>query len=62
MSELAEYVRGSMRTQDSDRHVADLVAADVRRDDFYVDHSVSGAHARRCSSTKHSSHFTRSTP
>ncbi|MET4540888.1 DNA invertase Pin-like site-specific DNA recombinase [Arthrobacter bambusae] len=37
----------STRAQDTDRQIADLLAAGVRRDDLYVDHGVSGAHARR---------------
>lgn len=41
------YARVSTKAQDSDRQVADLLAAGVRRDDLYVDHGVSGAKASR---------------
>ena len=41
------YARVSTRAQDTDRQVADLLAVGVRRDDLYVDHGVSGAHAQR---------------
>lgn len=47
MSELIGYARVSSRGQDSDRQQADLLAADVRRDDLYIDHGVSGARASR---------------
>lgn len=47
MGKLIGYARVSTRAQDTDRQVADLLAAGVRRDDLYVDHGVSGAHARR---------------
>jgi DNA invertase Pin-like site-specific DNA recombinase len=47
MGKLIGYARVSTRAQDTDRQVADLFAAGVRRDDLYVDHGVSGAHARR---------------
>lgn len=47
MSKLIGYARVSTRTQDTERQIADLLAAGVRRDDLYVDHGVSGAHARR---------------
>ncbi|MCU1631420.1 MAG: Site-specific recombinase [Micrococcaceae bacterium] len=47
MGKLIGYARVSTRTQDTDRQVADLLAAGVRRDDLYVDHGVSGSHARR---------------
>ena len=47
MSKLIGYARVSTRTQDTDRQVADLLSAGVRRDDLYVDHGISGAHARR---------------
>jgi DNA invertase Pin-like site-specific DNA recombinase len=47
MSRLIGYARVSTRAQDTDRQVADLLAAGVRRDDLYVDPGVSGAHARR---------------
>lgn len=46
MGKLIGYARVS-RAQDSDRQVADLLAAGVRRDDLYVDHGVCGAQARR---------------
>lgn len=47
MGKLIGYARVSTRAQDSDRQVTDLLAAGVRRDDLYIDHGVSGAHARR---------------
>lgn len=47
MGKLIGYARVSTRVQDTDRQVADLLAAGVRRDDLYIDHGVSGAHARR---------------
>ncbi|MDF9277413.1 recombinase family protein [Arthrobacter sp. EH-1B-1] len=47
MGKLIGYARVSTRAQDADRQVTDLLAAGVRRDDLYVDHGVSGAHARR---------------
>ncbi len=47
MSKLIGYARLSTRAQDMDRQIVDLLAAGVRRDDLYVDHGVSGAHARR---------------
>ncbi len=47
MSKLIGYARVSTRAQDTDRQVADLLSADIRRDDLYVDHGVSGVHARR---------------
>ncbi|MDQ0734729.1 DNA invertase Pin-like site-specific DNA recombinase [Arthrobacter agilis] len=47
MGELIGYARVSTRAKDTDRQVGDLLAAGVRREDLYVDHGVSGAHARR---------------
>ena len=47
MGKLIGYARVSTRAQDTDRQIADLLTAGVRRDDLYVDHGVSGAHARR---------------
>ena len=47
MGKLIGYARVSTRDQDTDRQQADLLAAGVRRDDLYVDHGVSGAHASR---------------
>ncbi len=47
MGELIGYARVSTRAQDTDRQVADLLAAGVRRDDLYIDHGVSGARALR---------------
>ena len=47
VGKLIGYARVSTRAQDTDRQIADLLAAGVRRDDLYVDHGVSGAHARR---------------
>lgn len=42
MGKLIGYARVSTRTQDTDRQVADLLSAGVRREDLYVDHGVSG--------------------
>jgi DNA invertase Pin-like site-specific DNA recombinase len=47
MGKLIGYARVSTRGQDTDRQVADLLDAGVRRDDLYVDHGVSGARASR---------------
>lgn len=47
MGKLIGYARVSTRSQNTDRQVADLIAAGVRRDDLYVDHGVSGAQATR---------------
>jgi DNA invertase Pin-like site-specific DNA recombinase len=47
MGKLIGYARVSTRAQDTDRQVADLLAAGVRRDDLYIDHGVSGARALR---------------
>ncbi|MEG9249997.1 recombinase family protein [Arthrobacter sp. Soc17.1.1.1] len=47
MGKLIGYARVSTRAQYTDRQVADLLSAGVRRDDLYVDSGVSGAHARR---------------
>lgn len=47
MSKLIGYARVSTRDQDTDRQQADLLTAGVRRDDLYIDHGVSGAHASR---------------
>lgn len=47
VGKLIGYGRVSTRLQDADRQVSDLLAAGVRRDDLYVDHGVSGAHASR---------------
>ena len=41
------YARVSTKQQDTDRQVADLVEAGVRRDDLYIDKGVSGARASR---------------
>lgn len=41
------YARVSTKQQNTDRQVADLVAAGVRRDDLYIDKGVSGARASR---------------
>lgn len=43
MGKLIGYARVSTRQQDADRQVVDLLAADVRRDDVYVDCGVSGS-------------------
>jgi DNA invertase Pin-like site-specific DNA recombinase len=47
MGKLIGYARVSTRAQDTDRQVTDLLAAGVCHDNLYVDHGVSGAHARR---------------
>lgn len=47
MGKLIGYARVSTKQQETDRQVADLVAAGVRRDDLYVDRGVSGARASR---------------
>ena len=47
MTKLIGYARVSTRQQSTDRQEADLLAADVRRDDLYVDRGVSGARASR---------------
>lgn len=47
MGKLIGYARVSTRAQDTDRQIADLLAAGVRRDDLYIDHGVSGARAMR---------------
>ncbi|WP_427136626.1 recombinase family protein [Pseudarthrobacter sp. S9] len=47
MGRLIGYARVSTRAQDTDRQIADLLAAGVRRDDLYMDHGVSGARAAR---------------
>lgn len=47
MPKLIGYARVSTRQQSTDRQLADLLAAGVRRDDLYVDQGVSGARASR---------------
>lgn len=47
MGKLIGYARVSTRAQGTDRQIADLLAAGVRRDDLYIDHGVSGARALR---------------
>jgi DNA invertase Pin-like site-specific DNA recombinase len=47
MGKLIGYARVSTKQQDTDRQVADLLAAGVRRDDLYIDRGVSGARASR---------------
>lgn len=47
MGKLIGYARVSTKQQDTDRQLADLIAAEVRRDDLYVDTGVSGARASR---------------
>jgi DNA invertase Pin-like site-specific DNA recombinase len=47
VKELIGYSRVSTRPQSTDRQVADLLSAGVRRDDLYVDQGVSGARASR---------------
>jgi DNA invertase Pin-like site-specific DNA recombinase len=44
---LIGYARVSTKQQDTDRQEQDLLAAGVRLDDLYIDHGVSGAHAKR---------------
>jgi DNA invertase Pin-like site-specific DNA recombinase len=41
------YAKVSTRQQDTHRQATNLFAAGVRRDDLYVDHGISGAHAFR---------------
>ena len=47
VAKLIGYARVSTKAQDTDRHVQDLLAAGVRRDDLYIDHGVNGARAAR---------------
>ncbi|WP_460668741.1 recombinase family protein [Kocuria himachalensis] len=47
MGKLIGYARLSIRQQDADRQVSDLLQAGVRRDDVYVDSGVSGGRASR---------------
>jgi len=47
MAKLIGYARVSTRQQSTDRQQVDLLGAGVRRDDFYVDHGVSGVRASR---------------
>jgi DNA invertase Pin-like site-specific DNA recombinase len=47
VKKLIGYSRVSTRPQSTDRQVADLLSAGVRRDDLYVDQGVSGARASR---------------
>ena len=47
MGKLIGYARVSTKRQDTDRQEKDLLATGVRRDDLYIDHGVSGAHASR---------------
>jgi len=47
VTKLIGYARVSTRLQSTDRQVADLLTAGVRRDDLYVDQGVSGARASR---------------
>lgn len=47
MGKLIGYARVSTKQQDTDRQLADLITAGVRRDDVYVDRGVSGARASR---------------
>jgi DNA invertase Pin-like site-specific DNA recombinase len=47
MHKLIGYARVSTRHQGTDRQIADLMAAGVRRDDIYLDHGVSGSRASR---------------
>jgi DNA invertase Pin-like site-specific DNA recombinase len=47
MGKLIGYARVSTKQQATDRQLADLLDAGVRRDDLYVDRGVSGARASR---------------
>ena len=47
MGKLIGYARVSTKQQNTDRQVADLIAAGARRDDLYIDKGVSGARASR---------------
>ncbi len=47
MPKLIGYARVSTRQQSTDRQIADLLSAGVRRDDLYIDHGVSGARSSR---------------
>ncbi|SEE30384.1 Site-specific DNA recombinase [Arthrobacter alpinus] len=47
MTKLISYARVPTRQQSTDRQQADLLAADVRADDLYIDHGASGARASR---------------
>src|SRR5437016_3142091 len=47
MPKMIGYARVSTRQQSTDRQLADLLAAGVRRDDLYLDKGVSGARASR---------------
>lgn len=47
MAKLIGYARVSTRAQSTDRQIADLLAAGVRRDDLYSDTGASGARAKR---------------
>jgi len=47
VTKLIGYARVSTRQQSTDRQVADLLGAGVRRDDLYIDHGVSGARSSR---------------
>ena len=47
VGKLIGCARVSTKQQHTDRQEADLLAAGIRRDDLYVDHGVSGAHASR---------------
>ncbi|MBX0301684.1 recombinase family protein [Cryobacterium sp. 1639] len=47
MEKLIGYSRVSSRQESDDRQQADILAAGVRRDDFYVDQGSSGARASR---------------
>ncbi|WP_382309829.1 recombinase family protein [Herbiconiux sp. UC225_62] len=47
MGKLIGYARVSTKQQNTDRQIADLIAAGARRDDLYIDKGVSGARASR---------------
>ena len=45
MAKLIGYARVSTLQQFTDRKQVDILAADVRRDDLYIDRGVAGARA-----------------
>ena len=47
VAKLIGYARVSTKNQTTDRQLANLLAAGVRRDDLYIDHGVSGTRASR---------------
>lgn len=61
VAKLIGYARVSTKAQDTDRHVQDLLAAGVRRDDLYIDHGVNGARAAGPDSTERLRHSRKTT-